>query len=225
MMRAWENRPDTVVWDEPLYAHYLSATGLDHPGRDEIIAAGDTDWRSVVSKLTGTAPKGKTIFYQKHMTHHLLVHIGREWLDQVTNCFLVRNPREVLLSYSKTRSSVTLEEVGFPQQVEIFEHVRTRTDRIPLVIDATDFLRDPPRMSSLICERLGVAFEPGMLRWPPGPRRSDGVWGRYWYASVWESTGFAPYHPRSIELPSSLERLAEVCEPYYRQLFDHRLQG
>ena len=35
LMRAWENRPDTVVTDEPLYAFYLSRTGLDHPGRDQ----------------------------------------------------------------------------------------------------------------------------------------------------------------------------------------------
>ena len=44
-MRSWENRPDCRVVDEPLYAYYLAETGLDHPGREEVIAAGDTAWR------------------------------------------------------------------------------------------------------------------------------------------------------------------------------------
>jgi hypothetical protein len=225
MMRAWENRTDTVVWDEPFYAHYLVETGLDHPGRDQIIAAGDADWRSVVNRLTGSVPGGKAIFYQKHMTHHLLPHIGREWLDQVANCFLIRDPREVVLSYSKTRSSITPEDVGFPQQVEIFEHVRARTRRIPLVIDAADFLKDPRGMLGLICKHLEVPFDSRMLSWPPGPRSSDGIWGQYWYASVWASTGFSPYRPRTVGLPVHLERLVEICTPLYRQLFEHRLHG
>ena len=56
LMRAWENRPDCSVTDEPLYAAYLAATGLDHPLRDEVIAAGDTDWRRVAAVLTGPVP-------------------------------------------------------------------------------------------------------------------------------------------------------------------------
>ena len=57
-MRAWENRPDSEVVDEPLYAWYLAHTGLDHPGRDEVIAAGETDWRLVVDALTGQCRTG-----------------------------------------------------------------------------------------------------------------------------------------------------------------------
>jgi hypothetical protein len=68
MMRAWGDRPDTFVCDEPFYAHYLQATGLAHPGADEVIATGETDWRKVVARLTGDVPEGKPIFYQKQMT-------------------------------------------------------------------------------------------------------------------------------------------------------------
>jgi hypothetical protein len=32
MMRAWGNRADPVVIDEPLYAYYLKMTGIEHPG-------------------------------------------------------------------------------------------------------------------------------------------------------------------------------------------------
>src|SRR5690606_21354507 len=119
MMRAWAKRSDTAVCDEPLYAHYLAETGADHPGGDEVVESGDCDWRSVVRQLTGPVPGGKRIWYQKHMTHHLLPEIARGWLRQVLNCFLIRDPRQVLLSYSRTRIPDAAEDLGFPQQVEI----------------------------------------------------------------------------------------------------------
>ena len=224
MMRAWENRADTAVWDEPLYAHYLAHTGIDHPGREKIVAAGDPDWRSVIATLTGPAPHGKAIFYQKHMTHHLLAHIDRSWLNHVTNCFLIRHPREVLLSYSKTRTQVTAEDVGFPQQAEIFEFVQTHTDATPLIIDTADFLQQPRGFLELICTRLNMVFSECMLSWPPGPRDSDGVWAEFWYAAVQASTGFAPYRPRHEPLPPRLEEVAQACMPYYEFLHRYRLK-
>jgi hypothetical protein len=99
MMRSWGNRPDTVVSDEPFYAYYLRATGKKHPGAEEVISAGETDWRKVVAQLTGPVPNGKGIFFQKQMTHHLLPVVDRQWLSAVTNCFLIRDPREVITSY------------------------------------------------------------------------------------------------------------------------------
>src|SRR5688572_11513712 len=125
MMRSWGNRDDTVVCDEPLYAHYLSVTGKPHPGRDEVIEVGETDWQLIVASLAGTIPGGKQIHYQKHMTHHFLPHMEKGWLGALTNCFLIRHPREVLASYSKVIESPSLADTGFPQQAEIFEHVRT----------------------------------------------------------------------------------------------------
>ncbi len=176
MMRAWGNRPDTFVCDEPLYAHYLLATGSDHPGREEVIAAGETDWRKVVGWLTGEAPEGKPIFFQKHMTHHLLPQIDRAWLSQLTNCFLIRDPREVIVSYLRKNRDPTVEDLGYPQQVEIFQFVRQQHGDVPPVLDARDVLENPRRMLSLLCDRVGLAFDDCMLSWPPGLRATDGVW-------------------------------------------------
>lgn len=223
MMRSFENRPDTAVWDEPFYAHYLRQTGLDHPGRDEIIAAQDAEWPTVVKALVGRPPGGALVFYQKHMTHHLLPPIGRDWLDQVVNGFLIRDPAEVLASYSKVRAEVTLDDLGLKQQVEIFDHVQRRGDGIPPVLDAADVLKDPERSLSLLCQAVGLDFEPAMLTWPAGPRDSDGVWAKHWYASVEASTGFKPYTPAAVSLPGHLETLAKVCAPYYDRLYEHRL--
>jgi len=223
MMRAWENRPDTAVSDEPLYAHYLLATGLDHPGRDEVIASRADDWRAVVAGLTGPVPGGKAIFYQKHMAHHLLAEIERGWLDRVVNCFLIRRPAEVLASYVRTRDDPTITDLGFVQQGEIFEQVCERTGQVPPILDARDVLEDTRRMLTLLCEAVGVPFLESMLSWPAGRRDSDGVWAKHWYAGVERSTGFAPYRPPGEPLADRLRPLADACEPYYRRLYDRRL--
>lgn len=225
MMRAWENREDTIVWDEPLYAYYLQQTGLDHPGKAKIIAAGDPDWRTVAAKATGRpVPDSKKIFYQKHMTHHLLPNIERDWLAKLSHCFLIRHPREVLLSYIKTRASVTLEDIGMPQQLEIFEYIWEKGGEIPLVIDSAEFLGNPRAFLELICRHFNIPFTERMLNWPAGPRDSDGVWAEYWYAAVQKSTGFASYTPRDETLPEHLLELADQALPYYQALYQQRLQ-
>jgi hypothetical protein len=223
LMRAWENRPDTAVSDEPLYAHYLVATGIDHPGRTEVIAAQETDWRRVVEALLGPAPGDRAVWYQKHMSHHLLPGMGRDWIDGLANCFLIRDPREVLASYVRKRAEVSLADIGLEQQAEIFRRVRDRTGAVPPVVDAADLLRDPPRVLGALCERLGLPFSPRMLSWAAGPRASDGVWAKHWYAAVERSTGFAPYRSERVELSPALEEIARAAEPFYRELWRHRI--
>jgi hypothetical protein len=176
MMRSWENRGDCAVSDEPLYAHYLAATGLDHPARDEVVAAGDTDWRRVVATLTGPVPDGRAVWYQKHMTHHLLPCIGTAWVLGLRNLFLIRDPSLVVASYVKSRASVTADDIGLLQQAQLFDRVADHLGHAPPVIDAGRFLHDPQGQLERVCAALGVPFTDRMLHWPAGPRASDGVW-------------------------------------------------
>lgn len=146
MMRSWGNRPDTVVVDEPFYAHYLKTTGIEHPGRDEVIATHECDWRKVAAQLTGPIPGGKAIYYQKHMAHHWMPYFDTAFLDQLTHAFLIREPREMLTSLVKNVPHPTLESTGLPQQLELFRREQNRTGRTPPVIDARDVLENPRRM-------------------------------------------------------------------------------
>jgi len=223
-MRAWENREDCAVWDEPLYGYYLDATGIPHPGAAEVIAEQGTDAAAIIATCIGDMPAGKSIFYQKHMTLHLLPQLDRGWLSSLVNCFLIREPEAVIASYAAVRSDATLADIGFVQQAELFEQVRTTTGEIPLVIDSREFLLDPESMLRAICARLGIEFSPQMLRWPAGPRDSDGVWARYWYDSVWNSTGFAAYRDQVYDLSSKDREIASAARPYYESLHQHRLQ-
>jgi len=158
------------------------------------------------------------------MTHHLLPEMSRDWLAKLTNCFLIRNPREVLASYSKVIETPTLEDTGFPQQAEIYDFVCATTGQTPPVLDAADVQKDPRRLLGLLCDRLGIKFQDAMLSWPAGPRATDGIWAKYWYSEVEKSTGFRPYVARRIELPERLERLAAVCFESYERLYEARLK-
>ena len=222
LMRAWENRGDCTVIDEPLYAHYLARTGLDHPGRAQVIAAGETNWRRVAAMLTGPIPGGSRIFYQKHMTHHLLPEIERGWLAQLTHVFLIRDPREVLASYVKSRPNVTAEDIGVLQQLELFEYLSELTGTAPPVIDAGEFLAAPEAQLRMLCALLEIPFTERMLHWPAGSRPSDGVWARYWYGKVLESTGFEPRRGDS-QVPQGYRELIEELMPPFEALHARRL--
>jgi hypothetical protein len=224
MMRSWENREDSVVVDEPLYAHYLVATGVNHPGREDVIASQPNDWKVVAQQLTGPIPENKSIWYQKHMTQHVLADTSLDWLDSLTNCFLIRRPELVVASFTKVRPDAALWELGFEQQTRIFEHVSQKLGSAPMVLDAEDVLRDPEAMLCALCQRLGIPFSERMLHWPAGPRASDGVWAPHWYAAVERSTGFEAYEPRRPKLSGFQQGLADKCRPHYDALAKHRLR-
>jgi hypothetical protein len=224
MMRAWGNRPDTFVIDEPFYAYYLKATGKKHPGADEVIAAGEIDWRKVIAQVTSPAPNGKQIVFQKHMVHHLLPEIDREWLGAMTNFFLIRDPREAIASYIKKRDDPVLEDLGFTQQAEIFDFVRDHANSTPPVVDAKDVLEDPERMLRLLCDAVGVKFSKSMLSWPPGLRETDGIWARHWYTEVANTTSFQPYRATRDEVPERMRETYELCCECYERLYQYRLR-
>jgi len=218
LMRSFENRADCSVVDEPLYAAYLAETGLDHPGRAEVIASQPTSPGVVVEALT-SGPVATPVTYQKHMTHHVLPSVPRVPLASLTHAFLVRDPERVLTSYAKVREEPTLEDLGLPQQVELFESFGGP------VVDAADVLRDPRGTLTLLCGALGLDFDDAMLAWPAGPRDTDGVWAPHWYAGVEASTGFVSESPGSHDpLPPRLEPLLDACRRYYDALPPYRLR-
>lgn len=223
LMRSFDSRPDTAVCDEPLYAHYLAVTGAAHPGRDEVLAAQDRDWRRVTAWLTGPVPDGRAVWYQKHMAHHLLPNVGRGWLDRLTHAFLIREPDAMLASLLQRYPQAGLADTGLPQQCEIFDRVAGRLGQAPPVVLASDILREPQRMLARLCEALGLAFLPAMLSWPPGRRATDGVWAPHWYATVEASTGFAPWKSEPVSLAPSHEPLLSACSRWYEKLYRYRL--
>lgn len=220
MMRAWENREDCMVVDEPFYAAYLARTGIDHPGRDAVIASQPTDPDAVVRALHAPLPAGVTVHYAKQMTHHLADDMDLAWTRDFHNVLLVRDPAEVVASYVRSRESCEPADIGLLQQVRLLD----AWPQTPPVIDAGDFLRDPETHLRWLCDWLGIGFTDRMLSWPAGPRSSDGVWAPYWYDTVWRSTGFEPWRPRTVDLSPHDATVAEACRPAYDTLHALRLR-
>lgn len=220
MMRAWGSRADTVVMDEPFYAAYLAATGLDHPMRDAVIAAHPTDWEAIARDCA--TREGAPIVYQKHMCQHMIAGAPLGWMAGVRHAFLIRPPAEVAASFRARWEGMRPEDLGFARQAELFERVRELTGAVPPVIEARDVLDDPEGMLRALCAALGVAFDRAMLSWAPGPRPTDGVWGAHWYAAVNRSTCFAPPRPPDPLRPD-LRAAVDLCQPHYERLAAYRL--
>lgn len=223
MMYAFGARGDFAVRDEPFYAAYLARTGLDHPMRSQILAAGDTDPDRVAALCAAPPPPGKAHCYQKHMTQHMIAGFDRGWFGAVAHVFLIRHPARVLASYAAKRESPTLDDIGFRQQAEIFDQVRGLG--MPwVVIDSFDVRQAPEPMLRRLCAALGTPFDPAMLSWPAGGHPDDGVWAAHWYDAVHRSTGFAGPEGALPALPPDLQAVCEAALPHYRQLRAHALQ-
>ncbi|MEO1006969.1 MAG: HAD family hydrolase [Planctomycetota bacterium] len=219
MMRSWEARGDTMVVDEPLYAHYLLQTRINHPGAQDIIAAGETDLELITTQLTSPPPAGCDIMYQKHMAHHLLPGMDRGWVDGLANALLVRQPREMLTSLIQVLPNPDVHATGLPAQVELLDRFG---GALP-VVESRMVLANPPGMLRALCGALGVEYCDRMLSWEPGLRETDGVWAPHWYANVEQSTGFAPYAPKNTEVPGRHLTLLRECEALYERLIEHAL--
>jgi len=212
MMYAFANRGDFAVWDEPFYAPYLAATGADHPMKDAIIAAHEADPAKVAARCIGSIPDDKPHFYMKHMPHHMVDGTPLAWADECVNVHLLRHPARVIASYGAKRDSVTFEDIGFAQQAALFDKIGG------IVIDSSDIREDPEEMLHLLCDVVGLAFDPAMLSWRSGGHKDDGVWAAHWYNAVHQSTGFAGPEGPLPELTGHDADLLAQALPYYEKL-------
>jgi len=225
MMRSFSSRSDTFVSDEPFYGCFLKSTGADHPMREQVIAAMDCDWRSVMQTLSGDAPDGSLVWYQKHMWHHMTGPVGYDDFSGFTHAFLIREPERMIASYLRKREAARFEDFGLGRQAEFFEREAERLGHAPPVVDANDVLSDPEGVLSKLCNALGIPWDEAMLRWEPGRRAIDGPWAPHWYGAVEASTGFGPPDTEPVELPDEARRLADKCRPYYEQLAKYRIRA
>ena len=219
MMRSFSSRPDCFVSDEPFYAAFLKETGADHPMADKVIASMETGWREIAEALAGDPPDGSPIWYQKHMSHHMVGIFAPDDLEGMTHAFLIRDPALMAASYAKKREAVTAEDLGLRLQREFFDRECQRLGHAPPVIESAYVLAEPEGVLSQLCWALGIGWDPAMLRWPGGPHPQDGVWAAHWYGHVEASTGFEPVEPgEPPPLEPELQAVADACMDNYLHL-------
>lgn len=209
MMYAFGARGDCAVSDEPFYAAYLAETGLRHPMQDQILAAQSCDPTMVAAQCLGPIPNGQPHWYQKHMTHHMVPGFPTDWLNEMVNVYLIRHPARVIASYSAKRENPTLQDLGFPQQFDLFQ-------RFPgPVIDSSDIRANPGEMLQKLCAEIGLPWSESMLQWPAGGHKDDGVWAPHWYGAVHASTGFAG---AESPVPTENGALMDAALPIYTEM-------
>jgi len=223
LMRSFENRSDCFVSDEPFYSYFLYKTGLKHPLSDKIIKSGLIDYNKIIKYITGHTPFSKNIWYQKHMAHHILEGVNMDWIKNMANCLLIRHPSDVILSYSKKNEIDNIQQLGYLQQIKIYKMLTKETGVSPIIIDAQDLLKEPRKMLIEICKNLKIKFNDKMLSWPPGGRKTDGIWGKHWYKQVEVSTGFNPYLKTDRTIPLRYQNLNNECMKYYDFLHQNRI--
>ena len=223
LMYSFAARGDCAVWDEPFYPAYLAATGIDHPLRDEVIAAGECDPEMVALACIGPIPGGAPVYYEKHMTLHMIPAFDRSFMRECVNVFLIRHPARVVASYSRQRASVTLDDIGFAQQAALFDEVAAFAGDIPVVVDSSDIRADPSRVLSKLCAAVGIEYTEQMTRWPPGGHASDGVWAPHWYEAVHRSTGFEGAEGPLPNLAGAAADLVSRAMPSYERLKAHAI--
>ncbi|MCZ6694689.1 MAG: sulfotransferase family protein [Bacteroidetes bacterium] len=217
LMYSFSQRPDTTVLDEPLYAHYLKQTGIDHPGKEETLAKYENDGQKVVDEILWGEYSKKIVFF-KHMAKHL-VGLSTDFILQLNNVFLIREPKDVIASFDKV-TEPTAQEISLKNQWELFTKLQEH-GRHPQVIDSKELLKEPGKVLKELCGYLEIKFYDEMLHWEPGPRPEDGTWAKYWYHNVHQSTGFTPFTPKNEPLRKELKPLLKECEFYYQKLYAH----
>ena len=217
MMYAFGNRADFAIWDEPFYAPYLAATGVDHPMRDQIITADETDPHTVARRCLGKTHDHKLHFYMKHMPHHMVAGFPLDWAKDCVNIHLIRHPARVIASYRAKRDRMTLQDIGYPQQWDIYQALGG------IVIDSADVRANPEGMLRRLCNAIGLNFDPAMLSWPPGPRPEDGIWAAHWYNAVHQSTGFAGAEGALPQVAADHQDIFDLALPIYTEMARARL--
>lgn len=212
LMYSFAQRPDTAVFDEPLYAHYLRVSSAEHPGKEDILEAQENDGSQVIQDILHKDYEKAVVFF-KQMTHHL-INVNFDFLSEVSNIIYIRDPKQIIASYAQVIKDVKMEDVGIEKQAWLYQFLTEKKQPV-IVLNSAEILKNPQKVLTELCDALGISFYQEMLSWPAGEKSYDGIWAKHWYKNVHQSTHFAPQETSSRELPDYLAPLYEECKKYY----------
>lgn len=223
LMYSFAQRSDTQVIDEPFYGYYLATTDVEHPGREEVLHSMLTDTGSILEQII-FAPQQKPVLFIKNMAHHL-IQGDVDFLLRLVNVFLIRDPKKLIASFAEVIPAPTMSDIGVRRQYELFRFLQDKTGQTPPVLNAEEVLKNPKSILSRLCDAIQIPFEESMLSWKAGPLKEDGIWAKYWYANVHQSTGFERRESSDRTLPAQCRTLYEEALPFYRELNQYALKA
>lgn len=219
LMYSFSQRKDLTVIDEPFYAYYLKKSRKFHPGKDEILHSQAHESEEVIRLIKG----GSKHIFVKNMAHHL-IKMDWDFMLEWKNVFLIRNPYQMISSFAKVIESPSHEDIGYKIQFEIYQFLKTKGAEIHF-IDSGEILKDPPSVLHTLCAKLDLPFDENMLHWKAGAIPEDGVWAKYWYKNVHQSTGFSKQKTSGRKLPEHLRDLYNESEYIYNQFYTQAIKA
>lgn len=224
-MYAFAARPDVVTVDEPFYAPWLVSTGLQHPGRDEILKFHECDANKVIEQLLHKA-WGSSILFVKNMCPQL-EGVPWDYLTEFKNIIFIREPARAIISFNKVFEP-DAQEMGTLVQLDIFHYLKEQ-GQTPIVLDSAELLKNPEQILTKLCQQLGIPFDKAMLQWQAGPKPMDGAWAKYWYSNAHKSTEFkiqsSKANSPAPKLPDHLIPLYQQLRPAYEELVQYTLRA
>jgi hypothetical protein len=221
LMYSFAQRSDTEVFDEPFYGVYLARTGAPHPGASEVLRSMPTEEAMVRAQIESR--QDKPVLFLKNMAHHLEV-LNDPNICKAANIFLIRDPAQILASYSQVIARPVMRDIGIAYQYKLFHQMQREGAQV-IVVDSGVLLEDPSAVLMKICHHCGLAFEQRMAHWPPGPKPYDGVWAPYWYSKVHRSTGFESPMTTPPPLATGLRPLLREAKAFYENLLPFALKA
>tara|TARA_B100001094_G_scaffold269812_1_gene274251 strand:+ start:366 stop:1088 length:723 start_codon:yes stop_codon:yes gene_type:complete len=221
LMRSFGNREDVIeVIDEPFYASYLKESNKKHPMYKEVLESQESNWKMVVKNCL--REDGMGICYQKHMVQHILPNFEKKWILKCINCFLIREPKEVISSFLKKWPEADFEDFGFLDQINLFHYIKNESGMPPVVIDAANLRDSPETYLPRLCSKLNISWDPKMLQWDAGLKPYDGIWASHWYPSVNSSTGFKK-NIQQKEFSDTVLNFAAMAKDSYHELLTYKI--
>ena len=150
--------------------------------------------------------------------HHQKMDLN--FLEDMTNLFLIRNPKQLIASFAQVIKFPTIQDIGLKKSWELFKTIKYQN---PVVLDSSEILKNPRKLLIKLCEKLDIEYFDEMLKWPKGKRKSDGIWAKYWYRNVENSSGFQPFQKKNIVIDKKLIPLYDKCLADYNSMYEKRI--
>ena len=166
--------------------------------------------------------RGKPFFVSKELSCYFDDgQISDDWLLRFKHVVLVRDPLDALKSFYRVSvegeeqsSYFDVSEAGFQECFAILHRLNRIGAECSAVDADIDLMKNPESTLRLVCDLVGVAFEPSMLEWEPKELKS---WQKFrgWHEDASNSTGFHAIEKAPLQYPPEVFDGATKCRPYY----------
>lgn len=216
--KTFSQRSDTVIVHEPFCdVYYFSKWRISN-------RYGDCDelrnYSSTQAKEKILSNTNSLIFFKDH-AYQALPYIDRQFLTEITNTFMIRDPQETMASWYRAKEYPPEEEFGFTALEQIWQILVDELGQKPIVIEANRFRSQPQKILELYCQSIGIGYDPKMLTWEKGQLQKwnerEAQFHAKWHSILDKSKGIIPPIQDKVEIrPQEREMVARATDIYQK---------